>query len=193
MVNTRKCLNILAGLVALTAVGCMPELTIEMMKEMKPERPSELDKLNLFVGTWETTSEMNFPGMDEPMTGTGTMTAEWDVDRWVLSQHGEFHMGEMGTMHGLELITWDASSKKFRTVWHDNFGTIGHGSAKPCSCCGTHWKMKAMSSGPWGTMFAAGGVDFIGDNKSEWTWSEWPWWDVFRLFQVDMTGTSTRK
>ena len=42
--------------------GCMPQMTIEQMRDAMPQRPPELDELNAFVGRWETTGEAHMAG-----------------------------------------------------------------------------------------------------------------------------------
>ena len=192
--NTRKCLNILAGLVTLTAVGCMPELTIEMMKEMQPQRPAELDKLNAWVGEWVSTSEIKIMGLDEVLKGTGKSIIEWDNDRWCMVEHAEYTMGELGSMHALGVWTWDSSSKKFRTFWTGSMGDWGTGTVTSCTCCGKHWSMKARGKSPWGTTIGRGTVKFVDNDTMEWTWTEWASLDLLRLFPMtEMTGTSKRQ
>ena len=41
--------------VAYIEIGCVPTMTIDQMKEMKIERPPELDLLSMFSGKWEST------------------------------------------------------------------------------------------------------------------------------------------
>ena len=50
--NRRNTTGVMAfTLMALPMIGCMPEMTIEQMREMTPERPAELDRLDAWVGS----------------------------------------------------------------------------------------------------------------------------------------------
>ena len=70
---SRALVPVFAGLLL---PGCMPKMTMEDMKQMMPKRPVELDLLNPFVGTWESTGEMKFTGLDEVIQATGTMESK---------------------------------------------------------------------------------------------------------------------
>lgn len=189
--NHRKCWCVVAlGVMALVWGGCMPKMTIEQMKEARPQRPAELDKLNMFVGEWESTSEMNFKMLEEPMRGSGKSSISWGCDGWCLVEHNEFEMGELGKMFGVGVWTWDAKSKKYRVSWFDSYGSTGHGKAT-YSEADQAWTMKTRSRNPWGTSVGRGTVTFSDKDTMEWTWKEW---DSLKLFQtMEMTGTNKRK
>jgi len=77
-----------------------------------PKPGKEHDHLKLLVGTWEAESEF----------GKGTMTYKMGLDGlWLI---GDFD-GEFGGMkfQGKGLDTYDAATKKYRSVWVDSFTT----------------------------------------------------------------------
>lgn len=191
MMTKQNCLSatILAVSIALLA-GCMPKYTIEELKNMMPERPVELDKLEMFIGEWEFTSEMNMCVLEEPIKGSGTSTVTWELDKRYIVEHGEYEMGEFGKMLGKGFWTYDPKAKKYRTWWFDSYGAVGHGTAKYSEKTRT-WRFKAKSKGPMGKSIGKGTATFVDDDTVDWTWGEW---DSTGLFKVmEMTGTNKRK
>lgn len=183
---------IVATLAMAVLPGCMSQMCMEDMAKM-PERPVELDRLNDWVGTWKASGTGKMMGIDEEFTVTGTSQNAWDVDGWYLSEHGEYDMGPMGKMKYLQVWTWDSNAKKFRSYWFDSMGGVGHGTAK-CDEKTRTWTMSMRGKGPMGSTRGKGCVKFVDDNTMEWTWQEWPAWDLLGLFKfMDMKGTSTRQ
>ena len=70
-------------LIACSMVGCQQGQS-EMAAKMKPERPAELDHLEMFVGEWEYTVEQRPAGSEEVKTASGVDTYRWACDRRVL-------------------------------------------------------------------------------------------------------------
>ncbi|UCE59693.1 MAG: DUF1579 family protein [Phycisphaerales bacterium] len=174
----------------LLLTGCMPKFTIEDIKNMTPERPVEIDKLEMFVGTWETEAEMNMSGLDEVLTGTGVGTMSWKADKRYLVEESEFDMGELGKMSGMGMWTYDPKSRKYRNYWFDSHGSVGRGTSKYCEESRT-WYTKATSRGPWGKTKGKGTTKFVDDNTIEWSWTEWDGSGLFKV--MDVSGTSRRK
>ena len=157
---------------------------------MKPQRPAELDKLNMFTGEWDTTGEMTITGLEEMIAGTGTGTTTWDCDGWFLVEKGEFDMGELGKMSGLGLYTWDPKWKVYRTWYFNSWGECAKGKMHYDESTNT-WHMKAKGKGAMGCSVSEGTAKFTDENTIEWTWAEW---DKFKLSKhVEGTGTSKRK
>ncbi len=184
---------VLMACVMMGLSGCMPKMTMEDMKQMRPERPAELDKLNAFVGTWQGSGTAKMIGIDEPMELKGTSETTWEVNNWYLVEHAEYEMGEMGTMKGVGVWSWDSRAKKYRTWWFDDFGGTGTGTItyrEACNC----WCMSVRGNSPMGSTRGKGCITFKDDETMEWTWQEWPAWDLFGLFKfMDMSGTSKRQ
>ena len=180
----------LFGLVLLTgSVGCMPTMTIEQMKAMTPERPAELDLLNMIAGRWEVTGTMNFTFLEDALETTGTQTAAWECHNRVLVNRGTYEMGELGTMSGIEIWTWDDKAGKFRTHWFDSFGMTASGTAKYDEETKT-WHLKSKGNGPNGRMISEGTITYTDADTLEWTWTEWSSLKLFKI--VEMSGTSRR-
>lgn len=184
---TRVLFPVFAGLLL---TGCMPKMTMEQMKEMMPKRPAELDLLDAFEGTWETTTEMKFAGLDEVIHGHGTTVAKWGGDKWYLVNHGSFSMGDLGEMKAVETWAYDAKSKVFRTSWVDSMGSTGTGTARRDAKTGI-WHMRAVTRGPFGKSSAKGTVKFIDANTNEWTWTEYVMGGLIKT--VEMKGTARKK
>jgi len=115
---------------SILAAGCMPKMTIEDMKAMRPKRPAELDRLNVFVGKWKAAGECTMAGVDEKMSFSGTGEAKWEGDGWILMNRGTMSMGELGEMQGYEMWSYDVKSGKYRIAWADTMGGFGVGTAK---------------------------------------------------------------
>lgn len=184
---TRVLVPAFAGLLL---TGCMPKMTMEDMKQMMPKRPVELDQLNRFVGTWDSTGEMKFTGMDEPIRATGTMESKWDGDNWILVNKGTFTMGELGSMTGIEMWTYDTRKKVFRNNWIDSMGSIGMGETRHDARTDV-WHIKAFSYTPFGKTSAKGTMKFLDDRTMEWSWTEYAMGGLMKT--AEMKGTSKKR
>ncbi len=191
MTMRRTSVGAFACLVALAAIGCMPKMTVEDFKAMRPQRPQELELLNAFVGTWQHTGTLNMPMLEDSELETGgSNEAKWGGDGWYLIDSGTFGMGELGEMKATALWAYDAKAKKFRTAWVDSMGGFGTGSVRYNKKTDT-WHMRARSRTPHGTTYGKGTTKFVSDNEAEWTWSESA---LFGLIKVmDMKGTTKRQ
>jgi hypothetical protein len=184
---------LVAAAAAWGVTGCAPKLTMEDMKQMQPQRPVELDRLNAWVGTWHATGTMEIAGMDEPIEFSGTNTTGWDLDGWVLVEHGDFTMADMPPHKGVGVWSYDAKSGKYRSTWSDNGGSTGYGTARYMEKSDT-WTMRMRGYGPMGSTVGKGSVKFVDANTMEWSWQEWPAWDLFGLFKfMKIKGTSTKQ
>ena len=182
----------LFGLVVLTGLaGCsIPTMTIQEMKEMMPDRPAELDLLNMMAGRWEGTATMKFTFLDEALEARGSNTATWECDNRVLVSRGTYEMDELGTMNGIEIWTWDDKAGKYRMHWFDSFGMTGNGTAKYDEETKT-WHIKAKGKGPDGhRTVSEGTVTYTDADTLEWTWTEWTSLKLFKI--AEMSGTSRR-
>lgn len=180
--------SIAVGVLVLGAVltGCQKPSMEDMMKP--PPRPAELDRLAMFVGTWEGQGEMKMGGSDEVQVGKGVSTVKWDADNWVLIERGTFTMGDQ-THTGVGVWTWDAPAKKYRLYWFDSHGGTGLGTATYNEAANT-WHVKYK--GRYGKMTTVGeGTTKIVDDTMEWTFTEWDAWKLNKF--MEMKGTSKRK
>ena len=187
--RTFPCLIVIAC-AGIVLTGCTPTFTIEEIKEMRPARPAELDKLNMFAGEWVSTGEATMTGLDEVLKSTGTTESTWGCDGWCLVERSTMNMGELGGMTGLGVWTWDAKAKKYRSSWADDWGTTGRATAKYDDETRT-WTMKAKGTGPMGKSVGKGTATFVGDDTVEWTWTEWDSLHLMKVFEGK--GTSKRK
>jgi hypothetical protein len=181
-------LLLMAGIFANS--GCMSKNCEEAMA--RPQRPAELDRLNMMLGTWETTAEMKMEGNDEVMKGTGQGTATWECDGWCLVERGTYDMGgDMGKMQGISIWTWDAKAKKYRTFWVDSMGSADVGTGTYDEKTKT-WKMSGTSRTPMGKAKTHGTAKVVDDKTMEWTFSQRV--GPFGMFKMmDMKGTSRKK
>lgn len=193
MTHRRVCSLVVAATVVWGLTGCASKMSMEDMKQMKVQRPAELDQLNAWVGTWSATGTAEMAGMEEPIEFSGTSITAWDLDGWALVEHSDFKMGDMEPMKGMGLWSYDAKSKVFRTTWTDTAGGIGYGKAWYNKKTDS-WMMRGHGRGPMGATTGKGCVKFVDENTMEWTWQEWPAWDLLGLFKfMKMKGTSTKQ
>ncbi len=174
--------------VAVLVTGCMPKMTIEELKEMMPQRPAELDKLNAFAGNWTMEGEARMAGLDEVLKTSGSSESKWEGDGWYLVGRLVFSMGELGETQGLETWTYDTKSRKYRSTWVDSMGSIGTGESTHDEKTNT-WQFKANMYGPFGRSTGKGTARVVDDNTLEWTWTEYSG----LMKTMEMTGTSRRQ
>lgn len=189
--NKRNTIGAIAiMLIGLPMIGCMPEMTIEQMREMTPERPVELDRLNAFVGTWDMEGEARMAGMKEAIKTTGTQEWKWDGDGWFLVSRAEFTMEGLEGMTGVENWTYDTHSKVYRSTWVDSMGTVGTGVSRYNERT-REWRMTAKSHGPFGPSTMRGWMKFTDDDTMEWSMSEYYFLGLFKV--MEMKGVSRRR
>ena len=82
------------GIFGLLLTGCMPSMSIEEMKAMMPKRPAELDRLNVFAGTWVGTGEATMMGVDKVLKSTATSEGHWEGDNWYIVVSSVMDMDE---------------------------------------------------------------------------------------------------
>ncbi len=187
MKTANKTLLAMSSLILLG--GCMPKMTIEQMKEMRPQRPAELDRLNMLVGKWEGTGTCKMAGIEEELTSKGSSVTRWDGDGWYLVSEHVMSMGELGEMKGFEVWSWDAKGKCYRTYWVDNMGGYGYGKAKyddKCNC----FCLKARTYSPWGKARAKGCMTIVDNDTMEGTWQESAMMGLIKT--MSWTGTMKR-
>jgi Protein of unknown function (DUF1579) len=172
------------------ATGCMPKMTIDEMKAMMPERPPALDKLKMFVGSWNHEGVANFAAMDEPLKMKAHSTATLEGDGWYLVERATYSMDGFDDMMGLSVWTYDMAKERFRVTYFDTMGSQATGTA-------TYdddekvWRMRVQNASPFGTSTAHATVTFEGTDKQKWTWTESAMFGLFKI--MDMEATLTRQ
>lgn len=176
------------ALLAVLLVGCQQPggMTMEA-----PERPAELNHLDMFVGTWEATGEATKPGSEETVKIHGTETVEWDADKWVLVSHYDYSIGEK-EMCGVDIMRWDPKAKKYCGWSVDNHGGTSTGTGTYDEATHT-WHFKGKSHNPFtGKSHVGEGTGkMVDDNTQEWTWTRWDCWKLKKL--MEGKSTSRRK
>lgn len=190
MIKPRLLWSGLAAVSACILTGCMPSMTIEEMKAMMPERPVELDRLNVFAGTWEGTGDATMLGVDKVLKSSATSEGHWEGDDWYMVIRSVMDMDEFGGMKALETWTYDPHCEIYRSTWVDSMGSIGTGTTRFNENTNT-WHMRAKSHGPMGKSTMKGWVRIIDDNNMEWVWSSHVFFGLIKT--MEMKGTSTRK
>ncbi len=82
------------------------------------QRTEEFEKLNVFVGKWQTKGKV-YPGEEMPTIETkGEHTCKWVMGKtWLMWSTGE------GMFSGYGFITWDNEEGKYNFFWFDNLLT----------------------------------------------------------------------
>lgn len=173
----------------LSTTGCLPKLSSTDLARLRPERPVELDRLNMFLGEWETTGEIKLAVSDEIIHTKGRNKAHWSMDGRMLLDHAELDMGPMGPMTGMSIWTYDEGSGKFRMWWFDSFGETSEAVAK-WNERRRSWMLKATGRKYGYTTSGHGSVRVIDDNTVEWTWVEQDGMGVITF--ANMKGISRR-
>lgn len=161
-----------ASLIALCcSTACMPKMSVEQIAAYQPERPAELDQLDMLLGEWETTGTIELAVVDEPITTSGRNKAQWTMDGRVLEDQADLDMGPFGRVTGKTLWTWDPSLQKHRMWWFDSLGETSEVVATFDPRTQT-WKMKAKGQKYGRRTSGSGTIRRIDDNTLEWTWNE---------------------
>jgi hypothetical protein len=179
--------------VVLGVVGCQQsEFDMAEMAAVQKARPEELRKLDFLVGNWSTTMEGKMAGADEMMKGSGTGETMWALNDRYLVTTMTAEMGEMGSMVGREVWTYDPSIGKFRTWWFDDWGMTGEGKAWHDATTGVwHMKGHGYNTVDGRKTMMKGTMKPIDANTLEWTWSEYDSLGLIKF--MDMTGVSKRQ
>ncbi len=185
MSRTTTVLALVLGTVGLGLTGCMPHMTMEDLKAMKPKRPAELDRLEQFVGKWQYTGECRMSGLDEPIKSGGTGQYEWAGDRGYLIGHGTMDIEPFGPTQMHEMWTYDSHDKKYRSTYVDGMGMIGMGESTYREKDQT-WHMTATSYGPWGKSTMKGTMRFADPDTMEWTMQEHQ--GLMKIMEMKGTG-----
>jgi hypothetical protein len=171
MFQRKAVLAVLLGVVSAGLVGCMPRMTLEQFKAEMPKRPAELDRLNAFVGKWQSEGEAKFAMLDEPLKVTGTCEAKWEGDKWYLVGHAVMKMDDMPETKGMEAWTYDVHAKKYRSTYVDSMGMMGMSESRYDEKADT-WYMTATTFGPWGQSQLKGTLRFVNPDTMEWSMTE---------------------
>lgn len=192
MIRPKSVCVVMMFLALVAIVGChQPKYDLSELAEQEVPRPVELDRLDTFVGNWSGTSKIELACTDETITCKGTSSAKWDLDERFLIERAQMDMGDLGTMEGISLWTWDPGSKKYRTWWFDSWGGASTGTATYDEATKT-WHMKGKGVDPWtgkGTAGKGTGT-WTDENSMTWTYTEWDSWKLRK--NMEMSGTSHR-
>jgi hypothetical protein len=92
-------------------------------------RPSELDRLDAFIGRWITEGQTIAEDAADAVPIVSSDVYEWAVGRRVIVHpvHGRIGDDPVG---GLEVISFDPSTGQFRTQFYDGFGNVASQSLR---------------------------------------------------------------
>ncbi len=169
--------------------GCQKPNMDELMRA--PARPTELDQLNDWVGTWEGNFEMIVQGEDKVRTMKGISTFRWGTNRWVLTEHSEGSAGD-NRFVGDGMYTWNASAKRFEFYSVNDHGEIETGTGR-YDAGKQMWYMTASATDTvrGGTHNSEGTLRMPDKNTMEFDFAAWGPLHLSKV--VEMKGTAKRK
>ncbi len=171
--------------------GCAGKIQGADTKNMQPQRPVQLDRLDAFVGQWEGVTETRIRGVDEISRGTLRGNWTWDCDKWCVVDRSETDLGDDRKRAGVSLWTWDVATQRYRFYWINSAGGTGAGTATYDEGTST-WRTKGRSRSPAGTRNTRGSIRFVDDHTADWVWQEFG--GLLRLRKMlEMSGTSRKK
>lgn len=180
----------IAVVVAVCGTGCAPcRMDVEQMKAMLPSRAPEFDALEMLAGSWKTSGRVRMAGLARSIETTGTSKAAWACGRRLMVEHSTFDMGDLGTMNGMSIWTWDARAGRYRMWWFDSFGESATGTARLDEASKT-WHVRTVGRNPWTRVRSKGTIQAIDADTLEWTWSQRDGLALFKL--AHMQGVSHR-
>ncbi len=155
----------------------------------KPKRSSEMDRFDVFVGSWAWEAELkNTEGPDRKWTGN----AQWD---WTLDKRclqGKMSAKSHNVSFDAEGV-WSWHPKKKKYIWwmFNNWGYPQEGTAKYNATCNC-WCMNYKSVGLDGTTSYGRHTIQVKDNDTlDWRMEEWV--DALHLIKKsEMRGTYKR-
>ncbi len=187
-----RCPLICTTLLALTG-GCATSMTVESLRDMMPSRPPEMARLQPLIGRWDTAADMHMICFDHTLAINGVSENSWADDGWHMLERSEFEIAGLGKVHELGVWAWDPSAKAFRTWRFDTWGGTRIGTAAFDEKSKT-WTLKAKRKSAWGSSTDRGTIVLADESTLEWTWQEWPAWDLLHVFKVaEFNGKSKRK
>jgi len=179
------------AVVLLSGTGCLqPRMTLDDLKAKLPERPAELDRLDLLVGEWDTQGTIKMIGMDGPIETTGHNVARWSADGWLLIDESTYEMGALGMMSGVSLWSWDDRAKRYHVDWYDSFGERASGYARYDEASRT-WHLKTSGRSALCSVANKGTIKVVGDGHLAWTYDQWDAWGWLKF--SEMRGHSQRR
>ncbi len=187
--NNRTIWHFVFENVLLFTFGCIPKMSVEQIREFQPERPAELERLNMFLGEWETTGTIEMAFLEAPIATSGRNKAEWTLDGYVLEDRADLDMGPFGRVKGKTLWAWDPALGKYRMWWFDTMGETSDVVATFNERTNT-WRMKAKGQKYGRHTSGSGTIRRIDENTLEWTWNEASASGLIRF--AKMRGTSRR-
>ena len=97
-------------------------INIKLQSQGQPIAPSaEIQRLELFVGTWNIEGETHASANAPAVKVTGVDTYEWMAGKFFLVHRADGHMGNE-ELNTLEFIGYDASSQMYTCHSFDNRG-----------------------------------------------------------------------
>lgn len=177
---------------AMLMVGCAKPQQMDPSAMKMPARAAELDRLEQWVGTWQSTGEMKGPD-GKTMHMTSTSTVGWECDRNVLVERMEGTCEEMKDMKmvGMVVYRWDPNDKEYETAFYDNMGMAADGDMTYNEATKT-WTMKGEGYNPMHGQKThwVGQVKMPDSSTMEWTWETWDAWKMKKL--EEGKGTAKR-
>ena len=103
--------------------GSMAIAQEPQMPDMKP--PKELEKLHAMLGTWKGKEKHYDPSTPQPMEAESTIVAKLVLGGHFIQCDYSTTMPGMGSLTGMEMVSYDPQSKKYQMMWFDSMSNVG--------------------------------------------------------------------
>ena len=156
-----------------------------------PPRPAALDRLEMWVGTWDNTGEMKACN-GQVMKSHSSHDVKWDLNKTILIERYSGEMEGMGKFNSMGIYSYDYREKEFKYRSIGENGETMHGDLDYNENTGV-WTMETKGYNPMMKMAVTGKgtFRFPDANTIEWTWKEWDGLHLGKLFEGH--GTVKRK
>lgn len=166
-------------------VGCTPSA-----RHNDIESGTCLNQLDAFVGRWDVTGQARLVGGEQRVSFTGTNEVQWEGGGGYLVGRGVTTVGTRPATHGMAAWTYDATSRKLRTVSVSSTGAVAIGTAWYDGRVGA-WYMETTSRGPEGRLVWKGKIEFLDRDTKDERWTGYALGGLIK--KVEMTKTETRR
>lgn len=169
--------------------GCAAP-NVDLSSFQRPERPTELDAFDVFVGSWTWKAVTVTADRDGPKW-SGMAEWTWALDKRVLEGRMEARSGDT-EFKASGAWSWHPRRKEYIWWMFNNWGYPQEGTASYDRNSQT-WTMKYQSVGLDGTTsYGRYTMKVIGRDTLDWSVTEWA--DPLHLVRkMEMSGTYTRK
>jgi hypothetical protein len=152
----------------------------------------ELDRLEAWIGEWESTGEVRPAGTGRVLATRGVETLTWECDRRFVLERMRWETEGGGKEEALAVRTWDPHARRYRSWYFDSNGMVGH-SWMTYDAPSRTWRVETEGSDPETCEPTAGRMTIQEADRDTLEWSYTEFDGSMRRKRVEMSGTSRRR